>query len=251
MGATSMMPLNGKSERNPSFIERLVNKGKLSIDEMSEITGPLLMAGVDTTAYVMSWLYLNLATNPEKQEKLAKELQDVLGGSDVTTVEQLDSLPYLRACVRESHRLTPTTPITAKTLDKDVDVQVEPNSNKYYKVKAGTRLSLNLRAYPMDPKYVDDPQEYRPERFLPEAIKKRKGTISEIIDHPYFEDPFGRGKRKCLGGNVAYAEIYVSLARIIQDYKIQVAEDNQDWKPKMKLMLKADPYPNMEFIPRK
>lgn len=234
---------------NPSYIERLVSNNDLTREQMGEVTGPLLMAGVDTTAFVMSWLYLNLATNPDVQTKLLKELETVLEGSDLTNADQLDKLPYLRACIRESHRLTPAAPIAAKVLEKDVDVVVD---NKKYRVKGGSRISLNLRAFPMDPQYVDNPKQYQPDRFMPDAIKARKGTPSEIIDHAYFEDPFGRGKRKCLGGNVAYAEIYASVARLIQDWEIKLKPGlEQEWAPKQTLMLKAYPYPEMELVPRK
>ena len=237
---------------NPSFVERLVHRGQLSNDEIAEIGAPLLMAGVDTTAYVMSWLYLNLASNPEAQTKLATELKSVLNGADITTKEQMDSLPYLKACIRESHRLTPVTPIVVKMLEKDLDLVVpnsEGKSNAYH-AKAGTRICLNLRGLPMDPAYLDEPTKYQPERFLADAIASRKGTKSEIIDHPGFADPFGRGKRRCLGANVANAEIMILAARLFQDWEIGLKDDNVEWKASQKLMLKADPYPSMTLSPR-
>ena len=236
-------------KKNVPFLERLVNRGQIPIEDIQSSSGPMLMAGVDTTAYVMSWLFLNLASNPEKQTKLAEELKSVLDGADVTTVEQMNSLPYLKACIRESHRLTPPVPLSAKKLKDDIDVVID---DKAYHAKAGTRISLNLRAFPMDPKYVDNPTIFEPERFLPDAIEKRRGTPSEVIDHPSFADPFGRGKRRCLGSNIAISEINILTARLIQDYELSLVDpaDALKWKPKQKLMLKADPYPAMKLVPR-
>lgn len=213
------------------------------------MTAPLLMAGVDTTSYVMSWLFLNLASNPDVQTKLADELKTVLSGANVTTVEQMNSLPYLKACMRESNRLTPPASVSIKTLEQGIDLVV---NDATYHVPAGQRISLNLRAFPMDPKYVENPNIYRPERFLPDAIKARKGTPSEVIDHPAFAEPFGRGKRRCLGANVAIAEITVLVARLIQDWEITLVDpsDAEKWRPKQKLMLKADPYPAMKLVRR-
>ncbi len=207
------------------------------------------MAGVDTTAYVMSWVFLNLASNIDVQTKLAEELQSVLKGGDLSSVEQMESLPYLKACIRESHRLTPPGPVLMKVLKEDIDVVVDDQA---YKVPAGQKISLNLRAYPMDARFVDNPTSYQPERFLPDAIEARKGTASEIIDHPAFSDPFGRGKRRCLGASIAIAEITALTARLIQDYEISLIDpsDANRWKPKQKLMLKADPYPAMKLVPR-
>ena len=244
----SKCPVQALKNGSNSLIGRLVNKD-VPDDELSTFTGPMLMAGVDTTAYVMSWLYLNLASNPAVQTTLANELKSVLNGADVTTAEQMNSLPYLKACIRESHRLTPSSVVNAKKLEKDVDIIV---SDKKYRAKAGTQICLNLCAVPWDERYVDNPLEYRPERFMPDAIEARKGTPSEIIDHPGFDDGFGRGKRRCLGANVAKAEIIILAARLIQDWEITLLDPTQkdNYVPKQYLMLKADPYPDMKLTPR-
>ena len=242
----SKCPVQALKNGSNSLLGRLVNKN-VPDDELGTLTGPMLMAGVDTTAYVMSWLYLNLASNPNVQTKLANELKAVLNGADVTTAEQMKSLPYLEACIRESHRLTPSSVVNAKKLEKDLDIVVD---GKTYRAKAGTQICLNLCAIPWDERYVDEPLEYRPERFLSDAIEARKGTPSEIIDHPGFDDGFGRGKRRCLGANVAKAEIKILAARLIQDWEIALADPTQSWVRRQYLMLKADPYPDMKLTPR-
>jgi len=263
---------------NPSFVERLIHREQLSMEEISESIAPLLMAGLDTTAYQMSWFYLHMASSPDIQQKLATDLHTHLGGEDVTTKEQLDSLLYLKACIREAHRLTPTGAMQVKTLPNDIDLVMrssssssdddddddktqnnkEDNTEYYCTIKAGQRISLNLRGYPMDPNYVEAPQTYQPERFLPEAIAQRKGTMAALaLDHPDFADAFGRGKRRCLGANVATAEMMILAARLLQDWKIAFVDDNEaiqsptkTWKPIQKLMLRADPYPSMTLVPR-
>jgi hypothetical protein len=246
---------------NPSMVERLVNRDVLSTKQILEAQAPLLMAGVDTTAYVMGWFYLNMASNPEVQARLAAELDAKLDGQDVTTKEQLDSLTYLKACFRESHRLTPPAPAGIKSLETDLTVVVpgdEKNDDSSYTIPGGTRISLNLRGWPLDPALVESPTQYMPERFLEDAVEARRGTPSAIaLDHPYMSDPFGRGKRRCMGANVAVAEMSVLAARLLQDYTIELVDPNESlnsptksWKAKQKLMLIADPYPAMNLIPR-
>jgi len=249
--------------KNPSYIERLVNRGVMSDEEISENQVPLLMAGVDTTAYVMGWFYLNMASNPDIQTKLADHLKEKLNGADVTTTEQMESLTYLKACFRESHRLTPPAPLSAKTLEQDV-VVVNPSSSsgdesKSYRIPSGQKTYLNLRGLPIDPNYVDEPERFLPERFSPEAVNVRKGTMSEIaLDHPAFNDPFSRGKRRCLGVNIAVAEMTVLAARLLQDWEVSLVDPKEavqsptkSWTTKQKLFLIADPYPAMKFTPRK
>ncbi|VEU39140.1 unnamed protein product [Pseudo-nitzschia multistriata] len=270
LGRNKVVPTSF-GETNPSLIERLVDRGVFGdendetatkrIDTIGDVAAPLLMAGVDTTAYVMGWFYLNLASNPDVQTRLAIELRETLGGADVVTVEQLESLTYLKACFRESHRLTPSNPLLTKKLKEDIDLVVTNGNNgspdKAYRAPAGENICLNLRGIPMDPKYVENPMVFSPERFLPEAVSARKGTPSEVIDHPYFSDPFGRGKRRCIGANVAVAEMLVLAARLVQDWEIRLVDPSEattsptkKWKPKQKLMLLADPYPDMVLVPR-
>ena len=240
---------------NPSYIERVVHRGTLSPAQISETQAPLLMAGVDTTAYVMGWFYLNMASNPDVQTKLARELQQTLHGADVTTAEQLESLAYLRQCFRESHRLTPPAPMSVKTLEQDIRVVT---AGRAYAIPAGRRISLNLRGYPLDPRYVEDPAAFAPERFSPAAVAARRGTPAAVaLDHPAMHDPFGRGKRRCLGANVAVAEMTVLAARLLQDWEISLVDPREavqspdrTWQPTLKLMLIADPYPAMTFAPR-
>jgi cytochrome P450 len=148
--------------------------------------------------------------------------------------------------------LTPAIPITVKALDKDIDLVVPTPDGKsnVYHVNAGTRIGLNLRGIPMDPAFISNPTKYQPERFLSDAVNARKGTKSEIFDHPAFADPFGRGKRRCLGSNVANAEIMVLAARLFQDWEIYLKDKNVQWRASQKLMLKANPYPSMTLVPR-
>lgn len=240
---------------NPSYIERQVNRDQLAHDVIAELQGPLLMAGVDTTAYAMSWFFLNIASNPKVQTKLAEELSEKLNGADVTTVEQMESLTYLKACYRESHRLTPVAPLSAKTLEQDITVV---SGGKAYEVSAGQRMSLNLRGLPMDPKFVEDPTSFKPERFSEEAVEARMGTPAALaLDNAFMHDPFGKGKRRCIGANVAKAEMICLAARLLQDYELSLVDPNEavhsptkTWSAKQKLMQIADPYPAMLLTPR-
>jgi len=236
--------LGGVPSSTKSVVERLMARGQMEDKSIKENIGSLLMAGVDTTAYLMSWIFLNLAEHPDKQKKLAQELDAVLGGNDLTTMEQLESLPYLHACVRESYRLNP---VAAQTIIKRLDHDLNMGG---YTVKAGDKVSLNVRGIPMDPMFVDEPNEYRPERFLPEAIEARRGTPKELLDHKFFEGPFGAGKRVCLGKRVAIHEMMSQAARLFQDWEILLADENATWETKQLLMMKAYPYPDMKVVSR-
>ena len=80
----------------------------------------LLFAGIDTTGNTMGFLMYNLAINPEKQEKLRHECQAL--GKDLT-IKNLNELRYLKACIQETNRLTPTVPSFGRRIRQDMNLR--------------------------------------------------------------------------------------------------------------------------------
>jgi len=198
------------------------------------------MAGVDTTSYVICWLLLNLAQNPENQERLREEVSSVLQGGDLVG-EALGKLPYLKACIRESHRHTPPGPFGA--------IRALPKSALFcgYEIPKGTVVLLNQVAYQKDPKLVPSWNEFSPERFLPDAVAQRSHVAEfAVLDHRLLSAPFGYGARMCLGARVAQLEIQVATCRLVQDYRIEL-EPGQAWSNKQGLFMKADPFPRFRL----
>ena len=84
---------------------------------------------------------------------------------------------YLTAILRESFRCTPAiSGGMLKTCEEDIEVEG-------YNIPAGQMIAFNQFAEDQDPNLVDNPEEFRPERWLDDAVKSRKGTPSETLDH--------------------------------------------------------------------
>eukprot|EP00439_Symbiodinium_sp_Y106_P042571 s2954_g5.t1 len=129
--------------------------------------GGMIIAGLDTTYNVLMWAMINLAQNPEAQQKLREEIYEVLGPSGNFTREKLSAMPYLKAVMRDSHRLTPVVEsITFRYIDSDLDLCG-------YSVPAGTRIDMGSAIIQRDPQIVDDPWAFRPDRFMAEAESPR------------------------------------------------------------------------------
>ena len=91
-------------------------------------------------------------------------------------------------------------------------------------IPSNTMVAFNNYVIQMDPLYVTEPETFRPERWLPDAVEARKGTPYEVIDHSFFKNSFSQGSRKCPGSRVAINEVLCFLAQLIFDYEIRNKE---------------------------
>ena len=53
---------------------------------------------------LLSWILYHLSTNPDAQERLRREVQGVVGSSDVVTPDHIGKMSYLYNCINEIHR---------------------------------------------------------------------------------------------------------------------------------------------------
>jgi len=119
--------------------------------------------------------------------------------------------------MRENHRLTPPVPISITKDNATGDVEVHGVT-----FAKGNMFVLDARSSGMDPVFLgtDRVDAFEPERWLEDAVQKRVGTPSEILDHPLYRDPFSAGARKCPGSRVANYEALVMMSQLILDWNI-------------------------------
>ncbi|KAL7543730.1 hypothetical protein ACHAWF_007447, partial [Thalassiosira exigua] len=208
-------------EKNSWFahaIERQASEGSdISVEEMINLSMAALGAAVDTTSSFMAWNLLHIAVHPKVQQRLREELLAVAQQSEGklrAEIFQRSQTPYLHAVVRESHRLTPVAPIN---LFKEVSHNIEIHGRSF---PTGTFFVFDSYSTGRDPSIFDDHDEFKPERWLPDAVQARKGTPAEIIDNVFFKEPFSQGARKCPGSRVASNETHILLAQLVLDWDI-------------------------------
>ena len=151
----------------------------------------MLVAGHETTATALAWTFERLLRH---QRALARTRTELADGETA----------YLDAVIKETLRLRPTVPITARklTVPHEVDGNVYP---------AGTVLMPCIYLLHRDPTIYDAPDEFRPERFL------------EAPPPPYAYIPFGGGVRRCLGAGFALAEMRAVMSTVLSSVDLRPA----------------------------
>ncbi|XP_024126737.1 1,25-dihydroxyvitamin D(3) 24-hydroxylase, mitochondrial [Oryzias melastigma] len=190
------------------LIGDILHQSSLSKKELYAAITELQVGGVETTANSMLWLIFNLSRNPDAQKKLLQEIREVVPSGQSPSGEHIKSMPYLKACLKESMRLSPSVPFTSRTLDKDTVLGD-------YAIPKGTVLMINSHALGSSEEYFDDSKQFKPERWLREN--------SNI--NPFAHVPFGIGKRMCIGRRLAELQLQLAMCWLVRDYEIVATDD--------------------------
>ncbi|WP_254768112.1 cytochrome P450 [Salinilacihabitans rarus] len=172
----------------------------------------LLAAGHDTTALALTYAWHLLGTNPDAAARLREEL-DALDG-EPPTLADLSDLEYTGAVVSEALRLYPPTHATAREPTEDVTFDG-------YVVPAGEPVFLPQWIVHRDGRWWDDPESFRPERWLDDDPDRP--------EYAYF--PFGGGPRHCLGHRFATVEAQVVLATLAPRWDLEPLASELSLRP--------------------
>ena len=133
----------------------------------------MLMAGSDTTSTGLTWASLYMINYPRIQDKVHEEIDQVLGTSRLPRLEDRPNMPYTEATLQEVLRMGTIAPLgIPHATNREIKI------GKKYVIPAGYTVFPNLRGILHNPRYFDNPSEFRPERFLDEGGRFSK-TKSE------------------------------------------------------------------------
>ena len=175
-----------------------------AVDELKQY----LWAGTETTALTLAWALYLTSKHPEASERIRAEGVEVYGDREPTAADY-SGLAYTRAVIQETMRLYP--PIWGL-----IRVAAQPDEIDGKEIKPGDRVVMFAYGAHHSPKYWDDPEEFRPERFMGDANKKRK---------PYTYLPFGGGKRSCIGGAMSQVENTLALSILLRRFRPEYVGD--------------------------
>ncbi|KAJ0948494.1 putative cytochrome P450 [Helianthus annuus] len=163
----------------------------LERDVMKAVLFDMFVGGTDTTFTPIDWAINELLQNPRVMKELQQEAHKTGQGRSMIPEDDLDKMPYLKAVLKESLRLHPPAPILGPR----------------------TRVMMNIWAVSRDPSIWEEPEKFRPERFL--------NTTIDYKDFDFEFVSFGAGRRGCPGINFSMVLNEFALANLV--YKFNFA----------------------------
>ncbi|XP_050307916.1 probable cytochrome P450 49a1 isoform X2 [Anthonomus grandis grandis] len=204
----SMEKLDLEINHNQLSVMQKVLKKEGNIKLASILALDLFLVGVDTTSNAVASILYQLSINPDKQQILHEEIDKMLPSPDTKlTMDKLDEMSYLKACIKETMRMFPVVIGNGRQLSTDCLVGG-------YHVPKGTQIIFQHFVISNQDEYFRRSREFIPERWLKQC------TLSKE-HHPFSSLPFGFGKRMCLGKRYAELEIQTLIAKIIRSYKLE------------------------------
>lgn len=184
---------------------------KWSLPELWAEASNLIVAGSDTTALTLSAAFFYLTHNARCLENAKREVRTVFEGRDVEDVRPgplLNSCRYLKACMDETMRMSPPVPGILPRAVLPGGIEIDG-----LLLPEGTEVSVGLYSIHHNATYFPEPFEFRPERWLEE------GEGLAVAQKAFA--PFSLGPRGCIGKNMAYMEMLITMARVLVLFDIR------------------------------
>jgi cytochrome P450 len=173
--------------------------GRLVRDEVMTI----FLAGHDTTAAALTWMWLLLGQHPAVEQRLQRELDSVLEGRQPDP-RDLDRLRYAAMVVKETLRLYPPIGRIGRR-------PLHPIQLGTFLLPKDAAVFLSPFVTGRDARWFADPHEFRPERWEePDPCRPRFAWF-----------PFGAGPRSCVGEHFAVGVMVLVLATLAQHWKLR------------------------------
>ncbi|KAF2098821.1 cytochrome P450 [Rhizodiscina lignyota] len=223
----------------PDLIEGLLKKRKdwgLDINQLMQNSSNLIIAGSETTATALTGVTYLLLKNPDALRKVVDEVRSSFTSEEEITLLSVSSLTYMLACLNEALRLYPPIAVGLPRIVPKGGAVVAG----VFVPEDSTVSVWHWAVYHSD-KLWTKPFAFRPERFLHDP-KYANDKLDAL-------QPFSVGPRNCLGRNLAYAEMRLILARILYNFDMQLANEDEDWLDQRTYILWAKPALNVYMKP--
>jgi ferulate-5-hydroxylase len=179
-------------------------------DNIKALIMDVMFGGTETVASAIEWAMAELMKSPEDLKKVQQELVDVVGLDRSVHESDLDKLSYLKCAIKEALRLHPPIPLLLHETAEDSIVTG-------YSIPARSRVMVNAWAIGRDKTAWDEPNTFKPSRFLNDGAPDFKGSNFEFI-------PFGSGRRSCPGMQLGLYALELTVAHLLHCFKWELPD---------------------------
>ena len=179
---------------------------RMSDTQVRDEVMTIFIAGHETTANALTWIFYLLSQNPNIEKKLLDELVSIINSNKTPTVDDIPKLKFTEKVLRESMRLYPPVWTIGRSVDNEYTLGK-------YTIPAGSTILMSQYVMHHDPRYYNEPDRFDPERWS-------SGARSSLPRFSYF--PFGGGIRACIGEQFAWMEGILVLATIVRQWKMRL-----------------------------
>ena len=201
-----------------SLLLRQEGPDGLSPEEIEDNVITFIGAGHETTSRALGWTIYLLSNAPNELDRVVEEGKSV-HRHEKDPAKWLGQMPYTRAAFEEAMRLYPPAPTISREAIEDIRFgELE--------IKKGTQVLIMPWTLHRHRLYWDDPDRFKPSRFLPENREKL---------HRFQYLPFGAGPRICIGASFALQEAVIALGVLLSRFRFEMAPDAPQPWPVQKL----------------
>jgi cytochrome P450 len=190
------------------YLQATDKKGQPFADsELLDELMTLIVAGFETSANTLNWVWYLVAKHPDVEAKLIAEAEEHLPNVSALSVDSLTAMQYTQQVLEEALRLYPPVWLFTRRsheLDELDDYDVAPDTDIY----------LSPFILQRTEHYWSDPERFDPDRFAPTDKPKK--------DRPFF--PFSLGPRRCLGEYFSFLEMKVHLGLLLPRFRMQLVK---------------------------
>ncbi|KAI0487173.1 cytochrome P450 [Xylaria cf. heliscus] len=207
---------SSKSTRASIFSNLIQAGNPLNQPEIDGNLTALVIAGSETTGFILTATSYYLATNPECFRKAAEEVRSAFSSTAEINDDDIRKLPYLRATIEEALRMTPAEPngLARRVVIDGIDI-----ANQY--IPKNTAIYVSQFAQNRHSSHFHLANEYHPERWLNDP--KFQNDKLDLVQ------PFIMGVNVCIGRGLAWMEMRVILAKMLWNFDWTI--DAKDREP--------------------
>jgi len=276
--------VNGlESVENPDLLDRLLDArddgeggdgGGMDDVSLRDELMTLMVAGQETSAILLSWCCVNVASNPRCAAKLSEEATAVIGPdplNDLPNASHYSRLKYAEAVVLETMRMQPPAYMVGRCCAEDVFI-----AGGKYALPKGTTVLIAPYLLHNDARYWDAPGEFRPERWLEpggvprgdaatgvergagsgdggggadEDAPMAKGALKGMGPGGVYV-PFGAGPRVCIGTGFAMMESALLLAMVARAVDVRLRPGADPPRPRALITLRPENV-RLDVVPKR